>query len=54
MGHLVIVLLVFGVFGVAVAHGWLWSMTERRKAVQAAFDEIRDEVRRERGNVGRC
>ncbi len=41
-------ILAFVVFGLAMAHGWLWSMEERRKAVQAAYDEIRDEVRRER------
>ncbi len=38
------------VFGLAIAHGLLWSMTERRKSVQAAYDEILDEVRRERSN----
>ncbi len=36
------------VFGLAMVHGWLWSMDERRKAVQEAYDQIRDEVRRER------
>ncbi len=41
------------VFFLAMAHGWLWSVTERRKAVQAAYDEIRDEIRRERENAGR-
>ncbi len=41
-------ILVVVVFGLAMLHGWLWSMDERRKAVQAAYDEIREEVRRER------
>lgn len=50
MGHDVVALLVFGF---AIAHGWLWSTLERRKAVQAAYDEIRKEVRRERGNLDR-
>ncbi len=38
------------VFGLAMLHGWLWSMDERRKAVQEAYDEIRDEIQRERQN----
>ncbi|MGH9523306.1 MAG: hypothetical protein ACRD3E_12335 [Terriglobales bacterium] len=50
MGHQVVALLVFGL---AMVHGWLWSVQERRKAVQAAYDEIRKEVRRERGNLDR-
>jgi hypothetical protein len=37
-------------FGLAMLHGWMWSVEERRKAVQAAYDEIRNEVRRERAN----
>ena len=37
-------------FGLAILHGWLWSVSERRKAVQAAYDAIRNEVRRERAN----
>jgi hypothetical protein len=41
-------ILAFVVFGLAMVHGWLWSVGERRKALQAAYDEIRDEVRRER------
>ena len=41
-------ILAFVIFGLAMVHGWLWSMGERCKAVQAAYDEIRDEVRRER------
>jgi hypothetical protein len=41
------------VFGLAMAHGWLWSMDERRKAVQEAYDQIRDEIRRERRAFGR-
>ncbi len=45
MGHGIIVL---ALFVLAIAHGWLWSIHERRKAVQAAYDEIRKEVRRER------
>ncbi len=45
MGHGIIVLLLFVL---AIAHGWLWSIQERRKAVQAAYDDIRKEVRRER------
>ena len=35
-------------FGLAILHGWMWSVGERRKAVQAVYDEIRNEVRRER------
>ena len=37
-------------FGLAMLHGWMWSVEERRKAVQAAYDEIRNEVRRERAH----
>jgi hypothetical protein len=37
-------------FGLAMLHGWMWSVEERRKAVQAAYDEICAEVRRERAN----
>ncbi len=40
-------LIVLALFVLAIAHGWLWSIHERRKAVQAAYDEIRKEVRRE-------
>ena len=50
MGYPVVALLVFGL---AMVHGWLWSMLERRKAVEIAYDEIRKEVRRERGNLDR-
>lgn len=50
MGYQVVALLVFGL---AMAHGWLWSTLERRKAVQAAYDDIRKEIRRERGNLER-
>ncbi len=39
------------VFGLAMLHGWLWSVDERRKAVQSAYDEILEEVRRERRGV---
>ncbi|HZU44725.1 MAG TPA: hypothetical protein VE994_18750 [Terriglobales bacterium] len=38
-------------YGLAMLHGWMWSVSERRKAVQAAYDEIRDEVRRECANA---
>jgi hypothetical protein len=41
------------VFGLALAHGWIWSALERREAVQSAYDEIRKEVRRERGDLER-
>ena len=46
-------IIAFVIFGLAMAHGWLWSMEQRRKAVQAAYDEIREEVRRERSNPDR-
>ena len=42
------------VFLLAIAHGWLWSCAQRRKAVQDAYNEIRNEIRRERGNAPRC
>ncbi len=48
MGHDILFVLVFGL---AIAHGWLWSNEERRKAVQEAYDEILREVRRERSNL---
>jgi hypothetical protein len=41
-------IMAFVLFGLAILHGWLWSVQERRKAVQAAYDEIRKQVRRER------
>jgi hypothetical protein len=44
MGYEIIALVLFGL---AILHGWLWSVGERRKAVQAAYDAIRNEVRRE-------
>lgn len=42
------------VFCGAMAHGWLWSMDQRHRAVQMAYDEIRKQVRRERRNVDCC
>jgi hypothetical protein len=36
-----------GVFLLFVALGWLWSMSQRRKAVDKACEEIRRQVRRE-------
>lgn len=50
MGYPLVAVLVFGL---AIVHGWLWSIQERRKAVEAAYDEIRKEVRREHGNLDR-
>ena len=50
MGYPLVAVLVFGL---AIAHGWLWSIQERHKAVEAAYEEIRKEVRRERGNLDR-
>ncbi len=44
MGYEIIALVLFGL---AILHGWLWSVSERRKAVQAAYDAIRNEVCRE-------
>jgi hypothetical protein len=44
MGHQWIFL---GVFLLFVALGWLWSMSQRRKAVEKACEEIRRQVRRE-------
>ncbi len=51
MGYQILFLVVFGL---AIAHGWLWSSEQRRKAVQEAYDEIRREVRRERSNLDCC
>ncbi len=48
MGYEILALVIFCL---AVAHGWLWSTEQRRRAVQAAYDEIRNEIRRERSNV---
>lgn len=44
MGHQWIFLAVFCLF---VALGWLWSMSQRRKAIKQACEEIRRQVRRE-------
>jgi hypothetical protein len=44
MGHPWILLAVFLLF---VGLGWLWSMSQRRKAVEKACEEIRRQVRRE-------
>lgn len=44
MGHQWIFI---GVFLLFVALGWLWSMSQRRKAVEKACEEIRRQVRRE-------
>ena len=41
-------IIVLAVFGLAMAHGWVWSARKRDKALQRAYAEIRDEVRRER------
>lgn len=40
-------------FCLAVVHGWLWSMQQRQRAVEAAYEQIRNEVRRERTRVNR-
>lgn len=49
MGYQIIIV---AVFLLLVALGWLWSMAERHKAVQDAYDEIRKQVKRERSNMG--
>jgi hypothetical protein len=41
-------LLGFVLYFLAMAHGYLWSKEERRRAVQEAYDQIRTEVREER------
>lgn len=44
MGHQWIFLAVFFLF---VGLGWLWSMSQRHKAVEKECEEIRKQVRRE-------
>ncbi len=46
-------LIALAVFGLAIADGWLWSVIERCKAVEAAYDEIREQVTRERSKMDR-